>query len=98
MIVKVKKDGFIPASKNVRFGYAPEVYCDLFGMKEHILYVYPTKKPHEYLVRLDAVTRDSRVGSVATLNEKMPATQELIKDALEHDYCFEPNEYEFLYY
>ena len=93
MIIKVNKANFIPHTKRVRFGYDDITYGELFDTKTHLFHFYPTKNKNEYLVCLDEINRDKKVGTVHVLDVKRPGTKDLIKRALKNDYHFDESEY-----
>ncbi len=97
MIIKITKPGFIPASKDVRFGYDDESYFDLFGKTVHTVHFYSAGKKNEYLICLNAVLRDNRIGSLMVLDLKKSGNQKLIKQALGIDYNLEDSDYEIVF-
>ena len=97
MIIKVNKAGFQPVAKTVRFGYDDETYAELFGETEHILKFYPSKQSDEYLVCIDAVNRDQRIGSLLVLDMKKKGNQTLLKRALSFDYEMNESDYEIAF-
>ena len=97
MIIKITKSGFVPAAKTVRFGYSNEEYTDLFENAEHDVHFYPAGNPNEYLVCLNEVRRDSKIGTLLVLDMKKLGNQKLLKQALESDYGLSESEYEITF-
>ena len=97
MIIKVTKPGFKPVSKKVTFGYTPEEYDEIFGRATHTLHFYPTKKESEFLVCINEIERDPKVGTLKVFDMKKAGNQKLLAQALEVDYGFEGSEYEVIF-
>lgn len=96
MIVKIKKPGFIPNSKTVTFGYNEIEFEDIFGRVKHELHFYPSGNINEYLVCIDEIKRDSKIGSLLVLDMAKPGVQDLLKKALKYDYKLDESEYEIM--
>ena len=97
MILKIKKPGFIPAAKTVRFGYDESTYQDLFQNKEYVVHFYPSGKSNEYLTCIDEIQRDTRVGTLIVLDLKKVGNKRLLEQALSSDYHLDENEYEIVH-
>jgi len=97
MVIRVNKPGFKPVSKTVTFGYTPEEYDEIFGRATHTFHFYPTKNESEFLVCVNEIERDQKVGTLKVLDMKKAGNQTLVNRALTLDYGLTESEYEIIF-
>lgn len=96
MKIRITAPKFKPCSKTVRFGYEPEFYQELFDKKEHTVNFYPTKTEGEFLVCLNEIERDARIGSLLVLDLNKPGNKKHLTEALINDYGLDEDSFELI--